>query len=106
MNLELNNDNSKNINSNDFSNELKNHLEKSNITFSIDRFEDNFAICENMQTGEFIDIPIELLPIDCKKGSIIKLVNNKYVLDIEETKQKQEEIKKLVDTVFKRKNKE
>ena len=102
MDLELNN-NEKNINSNVFSEELKQHLENSIVTFSIDRFEENFAICENRQTGEFIHIPIDLLPPNCSKGSIIKFIDNKYVLDTESTTHEQEEIKKLVDNLFKRK---
>lgn len=75
----------------------------SKIYFSIDRFEDNFAVCENRQTGELINIPISELPENAKEGSILALENGKYILDIESTKKEQKEIKNLVDNLFKRK---
>ena len=75
----------------------------SKIYFSIDRFEDNFAVCENRQTGELINIPISELPENAKEGSILALKNGKYILDIESTKKEQKEIKNLVDNLFKRK---
>ena len=72
-------------------------------SYSIDRFEAEFAVCEDLQTGEFVNIPIHLLPKNCKKGSIINLVDNKYILDIKKTKQNQEEIRTLVNNLFKKK---
>lgn len=75
----------------------------SKIYFSIDRFEDNFAVCENRQTGELINIPISELPENAKEGSILILKNGKYLLDIESTKKEQKEVKNLVDNLFKRK---
>lgn len=102
MDLEINNN--KNINNIDnFSNELRKHLEKTVTTFSIDRFEGNFAVCENLNTGEFVNIPKEELPGNCEEGSILKYENNKFILDVEETNAKREEIKNLVDNLFKRK---
>ena len=83
MNLDLNNNNKKN-NSENFSSELNNYI-------------------ENRQTGEFIDIPLSKLPENIKQGSIIKFENGNYILDIESTKKEQEEIKNLVDNLFKRK---
>ena len=103
MILEINDNNEKN-NSESFSSELNNYIEKTKTTFSVDRFEGNFAVCENRETGEFIDIPISELPENIKQGSIIKLENGNYILDIESTKKEQEEIKNLVDNLFKKKN--
>lgn len=72
-------------------------------TFSIDRFEENFAVCENLETGEFLNIPICDLPQNAKEGSIIKFENGVYFLDKNSTKNKQTEIKKLVNNLFKKK---
>lgn len=102
MNLDINNDNRKN-NLEDFSNELNKYIEKTNSTFSVDRFEGNFAVCENRQTGEFINIPLANLPENVQEGSILKFENGKYILDIEATQKEREEIKNLVDNLFKRK---
>lgn len=73
------------------------------LTFSIDRFEENFAVCENRITGEFVNIPKNELPENCTKGSVLIFKNGKYVLDLESTKSEQEQIKNTVDSLFKRK---
>lgn len=86
-----------------FSKELQNHINKINSKFSIDRFEDKFAVCENLETHEMINIEKDLLPDNCKEGSIIKLENNQYILDETETQEKQAEIKNLVNNLFKKK---
>lgn len=72
--------------------------------YSIDRFEGNFAVCENQTTGEFINIPRILIDNSSKPGDIIKKQNNKYITDIERTTKAKEEIKNLANSLFKRKN--
>lgn len=102
MVLELNNNNKKNNNLETFSFELNNYIKKTESTFSIDRFENSFAICENRDTGEMINIRRDELPNNIKEGSILKFQNGKYILDLEGTKKEQNEIKNLVDNLFKR----
>ncbi len=103
MDLELF-ENKKNISNSDFSKELEKSISKTSISYSIDRFEGEFAICENRETKEFINIKKSLLPQNCKSGDIITLKNGEYVLDIETTKKEKDEIKQLVDNLFKKKN--
>lgn len=105
MDLEINNSlkETKN-NSKNFSSELTNYINKTNSTFSIDRFEGDFAICENRETGEFINIPIKNLPENAKAGSILKFENGKYIVDLESTQNEQKEIKNMVSNLFKKKN--
>ena len=81
------------------------NLENNNniTTFSIDRFEENFAVCENRKTGVFVNIPIIELPPNCTKGSILKFENGKYILDQNLTQKKQSEIKNMVNNLFKKK---
>ena len=74
-----------------------------NYTFSIDKFEENFAVCENLETGVFFNIPISDLPKDIKEGSIIKYKNGKYILDKKLENIKKQEVKSLVDNLFKKK---
>lgn len=75
---------------------------ESNLRYSIDRFEGEFAVCENLETGEMINIRIDLLPDGIKEGSIIKFDNENYILDAETTKEKQEKIKNIVNNLFKK----
>lgn len=101
MNLEISNT-EKNINNDDFSKELNNTLSFENKSFSIDRFEGEFAVCENIETKEIINIKKTYLAENIKEGSIIKFENGKFVLDPIATSQKQAEIKKMVDNLFKK----
>lgn len=39
--------------------------------FTIDRFEENYAICE-LNTGKTINVSREFIPSDAKEGDIIK----------------------------------
>lgn len=98
MDLEISNE-TKKINDS-FSEELENHL--TNSKFSVDRFEGNFAVCENLETGEIVNIEKSLLPENVKEGSILKYENNTYILEITETISKQENIKNIVNNLFKK----
>ncbi len=102
MNLNIENNNKNNID-NSFSRELKESIEKS-IQFSIDKFEGEFAVCENKETNEIINIRKSLLPKNCKEGDIIKLENGVYIIDKISTENAHKEIKNLVDNLFKKKN--
>lgn len=85
------------------SNLLKYINNNTSISFSIDRFEENFAVCENRLTQEMILISKELIPNQSKTGDILIFENNILVIDIKTTNQEQEEIKNLVNQLFKRK---
>ncbi len=103
MNLEINNNFNNKSSKNAFSEELENYIDKTNTSFSIDRFEGDFAICEDRKTKKMVNIEKSLLPIGATEGDVIRFVNGKYILDIAQTKKEKEEIKNLVDNLFKRK---
>ena len=107
MYINLNNNNSRDFkDNNNFIKEIRNFLSNKNLSqnslYSVDRFINNFAICENLQTGEFINIPLSLLSQNVKTGDILKLKNNKFIIDKDETKKAKEEIKDLANSLFKR----
>lgn len=74
------------------------------IYYSIDRFSGEFAVCENQTTGEFVNIHKILIESSARPGDIIKKENDKFIIDIEKTKEAKEEIKALANSLFKRKN--
>lgn len=85
---------------NEFAQELSNKLKSMEEKFTIDRFENNLAICENRKTGEMIEININELPSNIKVGMIIKRENNKYVEDIEEFEEVSKRIKEKMDNLW------
>lgn len=110
MKLNLNKDNENKIySSSSFLDEIKNFLNKNNSKtetfFSIDRFIGKFAVCENLTTGEFTNIPTVLLPNNVKPGDIIKKDKlNRFTIDKEKTKTEKQEIQNLARKLFKKKD--
>ena len=91
----------KNDEINIFQKELSNKLGEMEGKFTIDRFENDLAICENRLTGEFIKIERNKLPVDIKEGTIIKkLDNDEYMIDIEETNKVSKRIKDKMDKLW------
>ena len=88
------------IENEDFQNELSNKLKEMEERFTIDRFEGDYAICENRQTGEMVEIEKEKLPDGIKEGTIIKKENDIYVEDLEETENVAKRIKEKMDNLW------
>ncbi len=72
------------------------------MKFTLDRFEENYAILENRQNGEMIEIPKEMIQSDAKEGDILELIDGKYVVSIYETNQQKEHIKFLMERLRKK----
>ena len=51
------------------------------MIYTIDKIIENYAVLENNETHEMIDININLLPKNIKEGSILILKNNTYSLN-------------------------
>lgn len=72
---------------NKFINRITERIMQMEFIFVVDRIENNYAICENRDTGEMIDIELSQLPKEIKEGTVLKYENEKYVID--ENTQKQ-----------------
>ena len=55
----------------------------SNSIFVIDRFEDNFAVCEKQDSEELVNIERNLIPKNAIEGMTLKKVGEKYIVDYE-----------------------
>ena len=64
--------------------------------YIVDRIEENFAVCENFETQEFIQIELSKLPAEIKSGDVIKYENEVYLLDFEETEKRKQIIHKKI----------
>lgn len=84
----------------EFQKELSNKLKNMEERFTIDRFENDLAICENRATGEMIEVKIEQLPSNVKEGTILKKVGNVYVEDIEKDEEISNRIKRKMDNLW------
>ncbi len=68
--------------------------------YTIDRFEENMAVIEDRKTGKIKNISKEKLPIQSKEGDIIKCINGKYFLDIEETEKIEKDIQEKYNNLW------
>ena len=69
-------------------------------TLVIDRFEGNFAVCENRDTLEMENIEISSLPENIKQGDLIKFKNNQYEKDEQSKEEIQNRINEKLKNLF------
>lgn len=79
-----------------------NKLQKDTL-FTLDRYEGDFAVCENRTTGVMYDIPAFKIDSNVKEGQIMKLENGIYKLDYEANAKQSEISRELTRKVFKNK---
>lgn len=86
-----------------FINEIGEKLNKmENVKeYTIDRFEGDYAVCEDRDTQAMINIKKENLPENIKEGSIIKCKNNEYYIDEEKQNEESNRIKEKMDKLWK-----
>jgi len=67
------------------------------MKYIIDRFEGDFAVCENRETREMLDLNKALLPSEAKEGDLIEYEDGKVkLLDNSELRKSiRERMKKL-----------
>lgn len=90
----------KKVNIDEFLKEIIERLKKMEEELVIDRYEENFAICEDRKTGNMKEIPKEDIEEGLKEGSIIKLQNGKYVQNIEKQEELEKQIEEKMDNVW------
>lgn len=64
------------------------------MRFTIDRFEEEFAIVE-LENGEIIEIPRSILPMEAKEGDIVSIAVEKT-----ETEERKKRIQNKFDRLF------
>lgn len=88
------------ININEFINEIIERLEKMEQELVIDRFEEDFVICEDRKTGKKVEILKEDLEEGLKEGDIIKEENGKYVKNIESQEETEKRIQEKMNRLW------
>lgn len=67
--------------------------------FTVDRIENTKAVfeCEN---GEFVSVDLSALPKNIGEGDVLNFEQNSCFLDKEETEERSQKIKSLMDKLF------
>ncbi len=71
------------------------------MMYIIDRFEEDYAICET-DKRETVDIKRELLPPDAKEGDVIKFENDIYTIEEDETQARKIRIRNKMKNLWKK----
>lgn len=71
-------------------------------TYTVDRFENEFAILENRNTRKTVNISIFKLPNNLKEGDILTISNGKFILNNEKTQSLQNDIQNRFDKLKKK----
>jgi len=70
----------------------------------IDRYEEGFAILEDSETREILEISRKEMPKGAREGHVLKIENGQYCLDLDETaRRKQMILEKFSKLKFKKK---
>ena len=69
--------------------------------FTLDRYESDYAVCENRSTGEMFDIPRLMVDPYARDGDILKLENGKYRIDYNENEKQREFSQELTRRITK-----
>lgn len=72
--------------------------------FTLDRYESNYAVCENRTTGKMYDIPRTMVESNAKEGDILKLEGTTYQKAHNENGKPSKYVEKLVDSIVNYKN--
>ena len=100
---------------NSFIDELKNHLTylecienlkkfPADSLFTLDRFEGDFAICENQTSGKLLDIHKSVVDSSANEGDVLHFDGNKLLLNSVETEKQKKIISDLINNNFKYKH--
>lgn len=76
------------------------------MNYAIDRIIDNIAVCENIMTGQKIELSLSELPEGIKEGNIITKQNEKYILNSPEEIQRRERIQEKLNRLKNLKSRE
>ena len=68
--------------------------------YTIDRFEEDMVVIENRKTGKMKNIEKEKISPECKEGDIIKCINGKYFLDVDETEKIEKDIQEKYNDLW------
>ena len=72
------------------------------MKYIVDRFEGDYAVCQNQETGEMEDIDLIFLPPDVKENDVLVYDEDwgEFLIDEEETSEVLEEIRERMDNLW------
>lgn len=69
------------------------------MKYIIDRFEGNYAVCED-ENKHMVNIEKDKIPAEAKEGHVLIQKGEKYFIDLDETNRRKENIQRLMDDLW------
>jgi hypothetical protein len=70
------------------------------VKWVVDRFEGEFAVCQQTETKEMRDVLRTELPEAVREGSVLRMEKARWVLDEEDARARSERIQKKMDGLW------
>ena len=74
------------------------------MKYSIDRIEENIALCED-NDGNVLKLSVDELPQEIREGDIIEKTENGFVIDADETQLRRKKMAEMQRNIFGKKRK-
>lgn len=71
------------------------------MIFSIDRIEENLAVCED-ENGRQVKFELELLPKNVREGDIIRRTDGGFIIDVDEAAERRRKMAQMQKSLFKK----
>lgn len=84
----------------EFIQQLQERLEKMEENYTVDRIENEFAVCENRNTKEMIEVLRKDLPEGIKEGDVLVKIEGKYYLCEEEQQETEKRINEKMNRLW------
>lgn len=72
------------------------------MKYAVDRIEEEIYVLENIKTGEIIEVKKDEVPEEAHEGSILKVVNDEYILDEKEEKKRRTSLRERMEKLKKK----
>ena len=72
------------------------------VRITIDRFEEDYAVCEDEQGLNQRDIPRKELPENAQAGDTLLFINNQWCMDTKETNKRKQRINDMFNRIKRR----
>ena len=69
--------------------------------YIIDRFEEEYVVCENSETLKMENIEKSKVPSEARKGDVLVLIDGEYLLDIYKTEERKRIIHQKTQDLWK-----
>jgi hypothetical protein len=74
------------------------------MVYAIDRIDNGIAVCESLDSGEKLEVESRLLPAGAREGDVIRRSGDVFVVDVEFTEQRKQEMTERMERLFEKDN--